>query len=332
MIDDELNYDALLNDNVLSELGLHRQPFEKKITIYKDTKTEEILKNMEQLLLSRKAYHLLIGDKGAGKTTLLTQLVKKTDGNIDWFIVKGSKDLEAEAFLQAVILRMDSDVNTDGLTPEENYSQLVKSLSERKLKNPMVLCIHEVDDVNLEEVYALIQVVKKLNSIIEDKTIQMLLICTAMFDQVMRDYEKQQDPKNQFNLTRWYVPGFDKSRTRSYLLKRLVAAGYEGEFPFSDYELHIVHSESQGLPGKINHTAANILNSYPRRSQEEPKDRNITRESRYSNMTVKFLFSVSTGVFTFFLTRVVFGEGISGSGAIGLATVGIIMAILAIIS
>ena len=43
----------------------------------------------------------------------------------------------------------------------------------------------------------------------------------------------------------------------------------------------------------------------------------------------RFFLSIATGVVSFFITRIMVGEGMSGTGAIGVATVAVILAILA---
>ena len=65
------------------------------------------------------------------------------------------------------------------------------------------------------------------------------------------------------NISEITLPGFDKEQTREYLVARLTHAGWRGEIPFSDADVHHFYSASGGAPGALHDLANSHMEGGP---------------------------------------------------------------------
>ncbi len=251
--------EATLHEDTLSELGLTEQPFQedKKRQRFADSTTQKSRAALEQHLRFGDSLHLLIGETGAGKTVLLSQLIKHCKGSIKPFVVKGTPEFEAEAFLAAVLYQLDKEDQAESVEEHiEKLTPLFERVTEEQYSPVLV-----VDDAHLapfEEIAELVDIIQQFESS-DGKTARLLLTGTPALKTSITKIEDQfedLDLKYSTNI----LPPLDEPRVREYLTSRLHQAGHADVFPFTDKAIAKIQRDSQGLPGKINANATHYLN------------------------------------------------------------------------
>ncbi len=251
--------EATLHDETLSELGLTEQPFleDKKRQRFADASTQRSRAALEQHLRFGDSLHLLIGEDDAGKTVLLSQLIKHCKSTIKPFVVKGSADFEAEAFLAAVLHQLDSEEEAHSVGEHiEKLSPLLAQITNDQYS--VVLVVDDAHLAPLEEIAELVDITQQFEN--EDgKTARLLLTGRPSLKQAITKIEDQFEDL-QLTYSTNLVPPFDEERVREYLSSRLQQAGHADAFPFTDKAITKIQRDSAGLPGKINTSATHYLN------------------------------------------------------------------------
>ncbi len=249
-----------LDDETLRELGLTEQPFleNKKRQPVADSTTLKTRAALEQHVRFGESLHLLIGEEGAGKTVLLQQLLKHCKSSIKPFVVKGSDEFQAKAFLYAVL---------NDLTKEEHEAESVDDYIDalipifEQITADQLGALLIVDDAHLapiEEIAVLVDTLQHFESE-SSKTARLLLTGTPALSQSIARFEEQFEELDlQYSTTK--MQPLDDTRTREYLSTRLHQAGFADAFPFTDKAVAKIQSDSDGLPGRINESATNYLN------------------------------------------------------------------------
>ena len=255
---EDAHAEAKLHDETLQELGLSEQPFleDKKRQRFADSTTQKTRAALEQHLRFGDSLHLLIGDTGAGKTVLLSQLIKHCKSSIKPFVVKGSEEFQAEAFLAAVLHQLDGE-------PAESINDHIDLLIPefQQITNDQYSVLLAVDDAHLaplDEIAALIDLMHHFES--EDgKIARLLLTGKPSLKNAISTIENQFEELD-LNYSTNLVPLMDNIRVREYLSSRLNQAGHANAFPFTDKAIAKIQRDSGGLPGKINTAATHYLN------------------------------------------------------------------------
>lgn len=251
---------TVLDDETLRELGLTQQPFQedKKRQPVADETTLKTRAALEQHVRFGESLNLLIGEDNSGKTVLLQQLLKHCKNSIKPFVVKGSADFQANAFLYAVL----SDLTNEEITAE-SVDELIDALAPifEQITADQLSALLIVDDAHLapmEEIAELVDTLQHFSNE-EGKTARLLLTGTPALSQSIARFEAQFEDLNlQYGTTT--MQPLDEARTREYLSTRLHQAGFADAFPFTDKAISKIQRDSDGLPGRINETATHYLN------------------------------------------------------------------------
>ena len=255
---EDAHAEAKLHDETLKELGLSEQPFleDKKRQRFADSTTQKTRAALEQHLRFGDSLHLLIGDTGAGKTVLLSQLIKHCKSSIKPFVVKGSEEFQAEAFLAAVLHQLDGE-------PADSINEHIDLLIPQfqQITDDQYSVVLVVDDAHLaplDEVAALIDMMHQFESD-DGKIARLLLTGKPSLKNAITTIENQFEEID-LNYSTNLVPSMDNDRVREYLSSRLNQAGHANAFPFTDKAIAKIQRDSGGLPGKINTEASQYLN------------------------------------------------------------------------
>ena len=251
---------ARLHDATLSELGLTEQPFleDKKRQPITDTTQQKTRAALEQHVRFGDSLHLLIGEDGAGKTILLQQLLKHCKNSVKPFVVKGSEDFQADAFLYAVLSDLKQEEQTE--EPVEQYIDSLAPIFEQITTDQLspVLIIDDAHLAPIEEIAVLVDTIQNFENE-GGQTARLLLTGTNALKQSINRFEQQYEDLDLSYSTTLMQP-LDETRTQQYLSARLHQAGFADTFPFTDKAISKIQRDADGLPGGINQAASHYLN------------------------------------------------------------------------
>ena len=251
---------ARLHDATLSELGLTEQPFleDKKRQPITDTTQQKTRAALEQHVRFGDSLHLLIGEDGPGKTILLQQLLKHCKNSVKPFVVKGSEDFQADAFLYAVLSDLKQEEQTE--EPVEQYIDSLAPIFEQITTDQLspVLIIDDAHLAPIEEIAVLVDTIQNFENE-GGQTARLLLTGTNALKQSINRFEQQYEDLDLSYSTTLMQP-LDETRTQQYLSARLHQAGFADTFPFTDKAISKIQRDADGLPGGINQAASHYLN------------------------------------------------------------------------
>ncbi|MEM7256789.1 MAG: AAA family ATPase [Pseudomonadota bacterium] len=253
--------EARLNDETLSELGLTEQPFveNKKLARFSDTTTQKLRASLEQKLRFGQSVHLLTGEQGVGKSVFLSQLFKHCKDNLKPFVAKGDDNFSSLAFLAAVQHQLAGEAEEYESVHDyvADLAPLFESLADDKMG--VVLAIDDAHHAPVEEIAELINLMPEFVSDTDDATARLLLVGEPVLIEDLNTIEDQLD-QSVYDGSTITFDALDESRIPDYLSSRLKQAGFTDAFPFTDKAITKIQRETNGLPGQINHRAADYLN------------------------------------------------------------------------
>jgi len=251
----------------ISRFGLKREPFSE--TVEDDFFFSEAeggqrlsLSRLQRLnlLLHLAPYSdvlLVTGEAGIGKTTLLHQFLAKVDRSWRVCPVNAGPKVNNEVVYQSLMREFAKEdaVLSDGASQIDSLRQHIRALRE-SVQSPILIIddAHELSDQVLKFVLHLVQADKnggKLLSVImfSEPSIAIKLAASELIP--LRNLIS-----HSFELT-----PFNEEDTASYIKHRLKLAGLTAENPFTPAVVKVIHSSSQGIPGRINELAQVVLNN-----------------------------------------------------------------------
>ncbi len=238
----------------LTQLGLHTAPFadnSDEAFFYADPERSKYLDMLQHLLQYSEEILLLTGEAGIGKTTLLERLAARADEQ--WLVchlecgeATGADTLFAQI---AACFNLQGSGDVEGM-----LTAFQTQLDELHQQRFPVLLIDDAQNLSEDALEMVLHL-----AMLDGSHGKLLHLVMAGDEQLLDRFRSQRfsslPPPHRLELE-----GLGEAHGAAYLMRRLQAAGHEGDSPFSVTELKQLHKESDGIPGKLNTLANQLLN------------------------------------------------------------------------
>ncbi|MCK5877272.1 MAG: AAA family ATPase [Candidatus Marithrix sp.] len=211
-----------------------------------------LIQNSEQLLL-------ISAESGYGKTALLNQLKKiaRTQHEHWWIYSQTSTPaISPETFTSKILAAFN--VRHDGKPMQALRDSLHNHISATRYNGQLpILLIDDAHNLPL----ATLQFVIKLAMQGEPLTrMRVILFCEPQISSILATPEFEIVHNTLVhNLD---IPPFSRTQVRDYLQFYIKNSNYRNAHPFTSEIIKKIYKDSEGVPGKINHQASNILHQF----------------------------------------------------------------------
>lgn len=238
----------------LTQLGLHTSPFADnsgEAFFYADPERSKYLDMLQHLLQYSEEILLLTGETGIGKTTLLERLAARADEqwlvcHLDCSEATGADTLFAQI---AACFNLQASGGVEGMLAA--FQTQLDELHQNRFPVLLIDDAHNLSEDALEMVLHL--------AVLDGSHGKLLHLVMAGDVQLVERFKAQRfsslPPPHRLEME-----GLGEAHGAAYLMRRLQAAGHEGDSPFSVTELKQLHKDSEGIPGKLNALADHLLN------------------------------------------------------------------------
>ncbi len=246
-----------LSATAMAALQLRSQPFDDAtadLDWFADQTTLDQLNNIKDAIIDGDELLLLTGVADSGKTVLLKQLSTNSGSRIQCFSVRGSERFSVynlyAGLLEAFGLRPPVEL-------EDALREVVACLQSMLDRNNIgVIVLDDADRVPREELHKLIDSLLYLNRG-DELLLRLLLASKPEFEANIPDLLP---PDTNLPYAALVIEPYSATRTAHYIDFRLNQAGHFDAFPLSDRQVHTLCNQASGIPGRINHLAANEIN------------------------------------------------------------------------
>ena len=246
-----------LSATAMAALQLRSQPFDDAtadLDWFADQTTLDQLNNIKDAIIDGDELLLLTGVADSGKTVLLKQLSTNSGARIQCFSVRGSERFSVynlyAGLLEAFGLRPPVEL-------EDALREVVACLQSMLDRNNIgVIVLDDADRVPREELHKLIDSLLYLNRG-DELLLRLLMASKPEFEASIPDLLP---PDTNLPYAALVIEPYSATRTAHYIDFRLNQAGHFDAFPLSDRQVHTLCNQASGIPGRINHLAANEIN------------------------------------------------------------------------
>lgn len=241
--------------NYLTQLNLQQAPFadtSDEAFFYADPERSKYLDMLQHLLQYSEEILVLSGEVGSGKSLLLEKLAARADEQ--WLVCHlvcsestGADSLFAQI---AACLNLQAEGDAAGM-----LDALCNQLSELQQHHFPVLLIDDAHNLS-EDALEMTLHLAGLDGV-KGKLLHLVMAGDKALNERLGEKRFSSLPPPH----RLELDGLGEAHSAAYLMRRLVAAGHEGDSPFSVAELKQLHKESNGLPGQLNALANKLLNT-----------------------------------------------------------------------
>lgn len=243
-----------MSASYLTQLGLHTPPFadnSDEAFFYADPERSKYLDMLQHLLQYSEEILLLTGEAGIGKTTMLERLAARADEQ--WLVchlecgeATGADTLFAQI---AACFNLQAGSGTEAML--EAFQEQLDQLHQQRFP---VLLIDDAQNLSEDALEMALHL-----ALLDGSNGKLLHLVMAGDGQLVERFKSQRfsslPPPHRLELE-----GLGEAHGAAYLMRRLQAAGHGGDSPFSVTELKQLHKESDGIPGKLNTLANQLLN------------------------------------------------------------------------
>lgn len=208
-------------------------------------------------LASYSAVLLIQGESGSGKTTFLNRLREQSQSN--WVVcrINGGPGFDKPMLYHALFRVFTSGIPLeDEDHPDESLALLVRELAALRHEHRIPVLIIDDADHLPETALETLEELLVMDGGNED-LLSIILSAEPGFEAKLVE-SSLQTFKNRISHV-FDLPAFSEQDTSEYIHLRLSAAGLEEGNPFTPSAMHLIHTSSKGIPGRINDLAQQIL-------------------------------------------------------------------------
>lgn len=240
----------------IGRLDLEQAPFtvnSKGQFFFSDPDIKQYLNLVRHLTQSSNLIPVVLSPKGGGKSSLLQAFIEQSDTNSKICVIDANHASDKSYILKELSKYFDIHSETD----EQSLLHLLhqEAVALYKESRYPVIAIENAQHLQDDACKLLLL----LQQGIEDRTNTWHVLFFA-------DCLEGKPPKlYNINLSEYpqlyilLIEPFTLEQTKNYIIHRLMAAGHKGECPLTEAALKYIHSQSNGLPGKINELAHSAL-------------------------------------------------------------------------
>ncbi|OOZ42286.1 hypothetical protein BOW53_00115 [Solemya pervernicosa gill symbiont] len=247
-----MNPDSGDQSTYLAYFGLNHAPFTdlNQPKFHSHAITTQRLDLLLHLTQFSQRQLFLKGLHGSGKSTLLKQFIKRAEDNWQTCRIEATLSTSADGIV--------SELNRCfGLKENNTFEQLNERLTDisRDGERPVIV-VDEAHLLPVDSVIALLQITDSHHES-DDKTATLILcgepslettLATPVVAALLPEGPQVVE-----------LPAMDSAQLRDYLQAHLRAAGRSGDLPFSAAQIEQLHQQSEGLPGKLNTLAQQMI-------------------------------------------------------------------------
>jgi DamX protein len=220
-------------------------------SFFPGTAYNDILDRVHRLAADAEGIALLIGVQGAGKTTLLYRI--QSDSPEHWALcrVDANPMLHPDQLLDRLARCIDMPPLDDGMA-----ESVAEAFCKLRLQGRLpVVMVDNAEQLPISSLMALLRLHEQRTA--TAPACALILLAQPDIDRTLTTHQLHAMGTARF--VRLELPRLAQDETAEYVHHFLRMEGVEEELGFSPQQLAALHSESGGLPGKVNELVIRIL-------------------------------------------------------------------------
>lgn len=235
---------------------LASSPFASPARFFTTPELTQRLSLMRHLLQNSEQLLFVLAESGCGKTSLLQQLFNSAPDTWWIYALPSTPALSPEALLTHLLVQFN--VEQTGKTVVELQKTLRRHLANTLLNNQLPILL--IDDAHLLPLASL-KILVELALLGEPQSrLRIALFCEPQITSILAAPEFQLVQKTLIHTLD--IPPLTPTQVREYLHFHLEGTSLANHHPFDTENLRTLHSESEGIFGKINQLAQQRINHF----------------------------------------------------------------------
>ncbi len=288
--------------------GLKQSPFEESshFTMYYPTPNlQEHLNYLQQFCADEQPLLLIQGELGAGKTTLIAQFLSQLSDNITPYQIKARETITAAEFANQIALGFQLPIALDQPTLRERLDTELQALQLEQKK--AILVIEDADLLPIESWVALTHLA--LAQLGQPVNLYMILTSESRLENQIQQFALEQGQS--FRVPTLQLMPLSFQETQNYVKHRLIKSGLSEKIPFTKEMMLRIYELSDGIPGRINRVAQQMLIEMLKPDEERlavAQNQRSWMRSLWNGHAVKFVSGVLLALVLLALVRFHGGE------------------------
>jgi len=264
-----------------SNFQLSLDPFSEKMghRFYTTPELTQRLNLIRHLTQQSEQLLLVLAEKGYGKTTLATELKNTVNEHWWMFGLNSSPALSPDALMSSLLDALK--VRKEGKSSQSMEENLRSQIAAVRYNGQLPVMV--VDDAHMLPL-ATLKLIIELNIRGEPQTrMRILLFCEPQITSILATPELQAVHNTLIHTLD--IPPLSQNQVFDYIKFRLKNSQYGDTHPFHSEMIKDIYVKSEGVPGKINAIAQQILG----KSATQQTHRHFFDRSSYTKWLVGFI-------------------------------------------